>query len=328
MATNSYKVLGQTAGSTSLTDLYAVPNGYMAFASVLNICNQSTTAATVRVAVRPAAASILPKHYILYDVNINSSDAINLTLGLSLGPLDIVSVSSSETSVSAMLSGSELIIDPSTVASVYNIATASSVGMVRPDNTSISVTSGILSLVPGGSFTQATSSSFGAVRPDNTSILITSGVISASIANASVLGIVRPDGTSILVTSGVISANIQTGSSSAAGIVRPDGTSISVTSGVISANSLGVNQTWTDVTASRSAGVTYTNSTGRPIMLKIYAAGSGTTQLTVTVSGLTFYTVNLSAGGSWTATETVVVPAGGTYSATTNVSLVGWYELR
>jgi hypothetical protein len=264
MATNSYKVLGQIAGTTSLTDLYSVPNGYMAFASVLAICNQSTTTATVRVAVRPAGQTIAAKHYILYDAYVNSSDTLNLTLGLSLGPLDVVSVSSSLTSVSAVLSGSELIIDGTTVASVYNIATAASVGMVRPDNTSISVTSGILSLVPGGSFTQATASTFGAVRPDNTSIVITSGVISAGIANASVLGIVKPDttsitisngvlsvpfgtagisagivradGTSILITSGLISANIQTGSSSTLGIVRADGTSILVTSGVISAN--------------------------------------------------------------------------------------------
>jgi hypothetical protein len=195
MATNSYKVLGQIAGSTSLSDLYTVPNSFMAFASVLAICNQSTTTATVRVAVRPAGSPIQPKHYILYDAYINSSDTLNLTLGLSLGPLDIVSVSSSLTSVSALLSGSELVIDATTVASVYNIATAASVGMVRPDNTSISVTSGILSLVPGGSFTQATSSSFGAVRPDNTSILITSGVISANIS---------VDNTSLLINSGVI----------------------------------------------------------------------------------------------------------------------------
>ena len=235
MATNSYKVLGQIAGSTSLSDVYAVPNGFMAFASVLSICNQSTTAATIRVAVRPAAAAVVPKHYILYDMSLGSSDTINLTLGLSLGPLDIVSVSSSQTSVSAMLSGSELIIDPSTVASVYNIATASSVGMVRPDNTSISVTSGILSLVPGGSFTQATSSSFGAVRPDNTSILVTSGVISASIANASVAGIVKPDNTSIIISNGIISVPLATAGLSS-GLVRVDGTSILITSGIISAN--------------------------------------------------------------------------------------------
>lgn len=237
MAANSYKVLGQVAGATSLTDVYSVPNSFMAYASVLGICNQSNTTATVRVAIRPAAQPIQPKHYIIYDTPIGSSDTLTLTLGLSLGPLDVVSVSSSQTSVSAVLSGSELVIDTTNVQSVYNIATAASVGMVRPDNTSISITSGILSLIPGGSFTPATSSNLGAVKPDNTSIsVLTGGILTINIGSNTSLGIVRADGTSILVTSGVISANIQTGSSSTLGIVKADGTSILVTSGVISAN--------------------------------------------------------------------------------------------
>ena len=64
MATNSYKVLGQTAGSTSLTDVYAVPNSFMAFASVLAICNQSNTSATVRVAVRPAGIAEIGRAHV------------------------------------------------------------------------------------------------------------------------------------------------------------------------------------------------------------------------------------------------------------------------
>lgn len=213
MAANSYKVLGQLAGVTSLSDLYSVPNSFMAYASVLGVCNQTTTTQTVRVAIRPAGQSILPKHYIIYDTPIGSSDTLTLTLGLSLGPLDVVSVSSSATGVSTILSGSEIVIDTTNVQSVYNIATAASVGMVRPDNTSISVTSGILSLIPGGAFTPATSSNLGAVRPDNTSIVVTSGIISVLLGDTNIAGILKPDGTSILVTSGVISANLSTISS-------------------------------------------------------------------------------------------------------------------
>jgi len=33
---------------------------------------------------------------------------------------------------------------------------------------------------------------------------------------------------------------------------------------------LGVNQTWQDVTADRAEGVTYTNTTGRPIYVSVY----------------------------------------------------------
>jgi hypothetical protein len=239
MASNSYKVLGQTNPTSANTEsiLYTVPNGFMAFASVLSICNQGATTSTVRVAVRPAGITSTAKTFILYDTYINPNDSLMMTLGLSLATTDIVSVWSSTTSFSFVLSGSEIVVDTTNVQSVYNIATSSSVGMMRPDNTSVGVNNGVLSLIPGGSFTQATSSNFGAVRPDNTSILITSGVISANIqtATSSVLGTVRPDNTSILITSGVISANIQTATSSVLGTVRPDNTSIVVNSGVLSA---------------------------------------------------------------------------------------------
>jgi hypothetical protein len=198
MAINSYKILGQANPLTSNTEtvLYTVPNGFMAFGSVLNVCNTDTTTATCRIAVRPAAITSTTKTFIVYDAPINPYDGLVLTIGLSLAPTDIVSVWASTSSLAFTFSGSEVIIDTSTVVSVYNIATTSSVGMIRPDNTSISVQNGVLSLVPGGSFTQATTSTFGAVRPDGTSILITSGVISANVS---------VDNTSLLINSGVIS---------------------------------------------------------------------------------------------------------------------------
>ena len=246
MAANSYKVLGQTNPTTANTEsiLYTVPSGFMAFASVLSICNQGATTSTVRVAVRPAGITSTAKTFILFDTYINPNDSLMLTLGLSLATTDIISVWSGTSSFSFVLSGSEIVVDTTNVQSVYNIATSSTVGMVRPDNTSVGVNNGILSLIPGGSFTLATSSNFGAVRPDNTSILITSGVISAniSVASSSIAGIVRPDGTSIVVTSGVISVSvIPTATSTIAGIVRPDGTSISINNGVISTSFGGAN---------------------------------------------------------------------------------------
>jgi len=246
MASNSYKVLGQANPTTANTEsiLYTVPNGFMAFASVLSICNQGSVTSTCRVAVRPAGITSTAKTFILYDTYINPNDSLMMTLGLSLATTDVISVWAGTTSFSFVLSGSEIVVDTTNVQSVYNIATTSSVGMIRPDNTSIAVNNGVLSLIPGGSFTLATSSNFGAVRPDNTSILITSGVISAniSVASSSIVGIVRPDGTSIVVTSGVISVSvIPTATSTIAGIVRPDGTSISINNGVISTSFGGAN---------------------------------------------------------------------------------------
>lgn len=211
MAANSYKVLGQANPLTSNTEvvLYSVPSGFMAFASVLNICNTGATTGTCRVAIRPSGITSTTKTFIIYDTSIDPYDSLYLTIGLSLATTDVVGVFASTSSFAFTISGSEVNIDATNVASVYNIATTSSVGMIRPDNTSIAVNNGVLSLIPGGSFTQATSSNFGAVRPDNTSILITSGVISANvpipIATLSTQGISRPNNSSIVVNSGVLS---------------------------------------------------------------------------------------------------------------------------
>ena len=181
MAINSYKILGQANPTTANTEvvLYTVPSSFMALGSVLSICNQGATTGTCRIAVRPAGTSSTAQTFLLFDAAINPKDSLMLTLGLSLATTDVIGVWASTTSFSFVLSGSEVIIDTTNVQSVYNIATSSSVGMVRPDNTSITISSnGVISLVPGGSFTQATSSNFGAVRPNNSSININAGVLS------------------------------------------------------------------------------------------------------------------------------------------------------
>jgi len=107
MAT-TYKVLGQlnpTAGS--LQTLYTVPAATSAVTSTLTICNQST-ATNVRVAIRPAGASIDPKHYVVYDSVVNANDTMFLTIGGTLATTDVVSVYAGTANVSFNLFGSEL----------------------------------------------------------------------------------------------------------------------------------------------------------------------------------------------------------------------------
>lgn len=61
-----------------------------------------------------------------------------------------------------------------------------------------------------------------------------------------------------------------------------------VTASSISLSSIGVSQSWTDVKASRASGTSYTNSTGRPIMVAVCGtAVSGTPNVTVVVGGVT-----------------------------------------
>lgn len=108
MAT-AYKVLGQlNPSATTLTTLYTVPSVTSTVTSTLVICNQASTSGTFRVAIRPAGATIDPKHYISYDTVVPANDSISLTIGITLATTDVVSVYASSTSFSFNLFGSEI----------------------------------------------------------------------------------------------------------------------------------------------------------------------------------------------------------------------------
>jgi hypothetical protein len=105
----TYKVLGQSnpAANTNTT-LYTVPAATSAVCSTLVICNQAASAATFRVAIRPAGATLAAQHYTSYDTNLNANDSITLTIGMTLATTDVITVRASTTTVSFNLFGSEI----------------------------------------------------------------------------------------------------------------------------------------------------------------------------------------------------------------------------
>jgi hypothetical protein len=106
---NTYKVLGQSnPAATTNTDLYTVGAGKSAVCSTIAVCNQAATAAAFRIAVRPAGATIDPKHYIAYDTSIPANDVLTLTIGLTLAATDVVTVYASTATMSFNLFGSEI----------------------------------------------------------------------------------------------------------------------------------------------------------------------------------------------------------------------------
>jgi hypothetical protein len=107
--TEDYKVLGQLAPTaTTATDLYTVGSGKKAVISTLIICNRAGSSATFRVAIRPAGAALANAHYIAYDTPIAANDAIPLTLGITLGPTDVITVYASTANFSFSVFGAEL----------------------------------------------------------------------------------------------------------------------------------------------------------------------------------------------------------------------------
>jgi hypothetical protein len=107
MAT-TYKVLGQSAPAANTdTTLYTVPAATSTVASTLSVCNRGVST-TFRIAVRPAGASIVNQHYLVFDNVISAGDSIFLTIGVTLAATDVVTVRAGTADTSFSLFGSEL----------------------------------------------------------------------------------------------------------------------------------------------------------------------------------------------------------------------------
>ena len=102
------KVLGQSNPSaTTLTTLYTVPASKEAVVSTISVANLTATAATFRIAVRPAGASIANQHYIGYDITVGASDSTLITVGLTLAATDVISVYASTANLAFAAFGDE-----------------------------------------------------------------------------------------------------------------------------------------------------------------------------------------------------------------------------
>ena len=64
--------------------------------------------ATFRIAVRPAGATLDPKHYIVYGATVPASDSTMITVGLTLATTDVVTVYASSATLSFNAYGSEI----------------------------------------------------------------------------------------------------------------------------------------------------------------------------------------------------------------------------
>jgi hypothetical protein len=105
---NTYKVLGQSnPAANTATTLYTVPSSTSAVASTLTVCNLGIST-TVRVAVRPGAATLANQHYVVYDTAVNANDTLFFTLGLSLAAGDVVTVQAGTATVAFNLYGTEI----------------------------------------------------------------------------------------------------------------------------------------------------------------------------------------------------------------------------
>lgn len=90
---------------------------------------------------------------------------------------------------------------------------------------------------------------------------------------------------------------------------------------------VGYGQTWNDVTGSRAANTTYTNSTGKPIVVWVGFSVVSGGSITYLVNGVTIaYHASVDIGDI--IPVSFIVPAGATYRCNTTSTLNRWSELR
>lgn len=92
---------------------------------------------------------------------------------------------------------------------------------------------------------------------------------------------------------------------------------------------LGDGQTWQNVTASRVAGTTYTNTTGRAIFVRLVFVSSWPGSRTLYVDGAAVDTQRIDSAITSAMALLAIIPAGSTYSligGSTGISM--WMELR
>jgi len=90
---------------------------------------------------------------------------------------------------------------------------------------------------------------------------------------------------------------------------------------------IGVNQSWQDLSSSRSLGTTYTNTTGRPIQVIVSAENTCTAYVGSVRVAYCYTTSCCGVPQISRFAMSFIVPAGSTYRAT-GASLAEWAELR
>lgn len=104
-----YKVLGQSAPSaTTATTLYTVPALTSTIVSTINVANTGANQDTIRIAIRPAGATLANSHYIAFGVPLASGAVLSITIGATLATTDVITIYSTTGTSSFSAFGSEI----------------------------------------------------------------------------------------------------------------------------------------------------------------------------------------------------------------------------
>ena len=104
-----FRSLGQAnPAASSPAGLYTVPAATQTIVSTVVVANLAASAATYRIAVRVAGAALANSQYIAYDVTVGANDSTALTLGITMGATDVLTVIPSSANLTFTAFGSEI----------------------------------------------------------------------------------------------------------------------------------------------------------------------------------------------------------------------------
>lgn len=89
-----------TASTGTFATLYTTPSATEAVISSLVICNQSTSAITVRIGLDATAGTPGASEFLVYDASVAGNDTVALTLGITMEAGKFIRVSSSANTIS------------------------------------------------------------------------------------------------------------------------------------------------------------------------------------------------------------------------------------
>ena len=103
------KVLGQSYPTlNTATTLYTASTASGTIVSSINVCNIGGSNDTIRIAIRPAGASLANQHYQVYGVVIPSNGVFTWTVGATLANTDVITIYSTTGTSAFSAFGQEL----------------------------------------------------------------------------------------------------------------------------------------------------------------------------------------------------------------------------
>lgn len=100
------------------------------------------------------------------------------------------------------------------------------------------------------------------------------------------------------------------------------------TTAFVQSVSLGRNQTWQNVTGSRTAGTTYTNSTSAPIEVCVSSSAGASIDFTLTIGGIAVQRSGYNGASGVCVVSGIVPPATNYVLTASSGSVATWAELR